>query len=134
MKKMFQAVVLLMAVTLLALVVTAQAETSETCGKNLTWVLDDAGTLTISGSGEMWDYIIGATTGSWGTGVKAVVIQDGVTSIGWNAFDSCGQLASVVIPDSVTAIGISAFYGCRSLAGISIPEGVTEIEDYTFWG
>lgn len=30
--------------------------TRGTCGKNLTWTLDDNGTLTISGTGDMKDY------------------------------------------------------------------------------
>lgn len=29
---------------------------SSKCGANLTWTLDDSGTLTISGSGEMYNY------------------------------------------------------------------------------
>ena len=52
MKKLFAVlfVVLLLAALLPVL---ASAETSGTCGYNLTWVLDDEGTLTISGTGEM---------------------------------------------------------------------------------
>lgn len=34
----------------------ARAVQSGTCGDNLTWVLDDRGLLTISGTGEMLDY------------------------------------------------------------------------------
>ena len=30
------------------------------CGENLTWQLDDGGTLTISGTGDMDDYYRGA--------------------------------------------------------------------------
>ena len=33
-----------------ALPITASAATSGTCGDNLTWTLDDSGTLTISGT------------------------------------------------------------------------------------
>ena len=32
---------------------TASAAESGTCGENLTWTLDDEGTLTISGTGAM---------------------------------------------------------------------------------
>lgn len=35
----------------------ADAPTSGTCGENLTWTLDGAGTLTISGTGEMEDFV-----------------------------------------------------------------------------
>ena len=43
-----------------AATVTAHAETvaSGECGDNLTWTLDDQGTLTISGTGKMWDWYI----------------------------------------------------------------------------
>ena len=34
----------------------SSAATSGKCGDNLTWVLDSYGTLTISGTGPMWDY------------------------------------------------------------------------------
>ena len=41
---------------LLVLPPQAKAATSGTCGDNLTWTLDDSGTLTISGTGEMYEY------------------------------------------------------------------------------
>ena len=36
---------------------SALAASSGTCGENVTWVLDDAGKLTISGEGDMVDYM-----------------------------------------------------------------------------
>ena len=63
-----------------------------------------------------------------------VVIPDGVTIIGDEAFRWCKGLTSVTIPDGVTRIGDGAFYGCRSLESITIPEGVTEIGEAVFSG
>lgn len=66
------------------LVPTVWAVESGTCGEGVTWVLDDSGTLTISGSGAMEDYA-SASASPWysqRTAVKAVVIENGVTTIG----------------------------------------------------
>lgn len=62
----------------------------------------------------------------------SVIIPDGVTSIGQQAFYFCTSLTSVIIPDSVTSIGSSAFSGCKSLASITIPDGITSIGNNTF--
>ncbi len=40
-----------------AMSVTASAAESGKCGDNLTWTLNDEGTLTISGTGGMYGYI-----------------------------------------------------------------------------
>ncbi len=101
------------------------------CGKNLTWTLDDDGLLTISGTGAMEDYYYVAP---WGSSVKAIVINQGVTSIGGHAFSNCSSLTSVTIPDSVTSIEGSAFYDCRSLTSVTIPDSVTSIGGSAFSG
>ena len=64
----------------------------------------------------------------------ALVIPDGVTSIGKQAFWGCSGLKSISLPDSVTAIGESAFRNCSKLTSITIPNGVTEIGDGAFYG
>ena len=43
-------------------------------------------------------------------GVTEVVIPEGVTSIGAEAFEACGNLTNVTIPDGVASIGDSAFW------------------------
>ncbi len=109
---------------------------SGTCGDNLTWKLDDEGTLTISGKGAMteWVNIDSAPWKTYSNTINKVVIQPGVTSIGKNAFSLCTNLESITIPKSVTSIGWSAFQGCSSLKSITIPEGVTSIEWGAFQG
>ena len=126
---------------LLVLVFTASttafvvyAETSEKCGDDLIWTLDGYGTLTISGNGDMCDY------SSYGKApwyqskktIKKVVIENGVTSIGGNAFYECDGILSVTIPQSVRSVGKYAFCGCTALSGVTIPSEVTGIGEYAF--
>ncbi|MDR1405272.1 MAG: leucine-rich repeat domain-containing protein, partial [Candidatus Methanoplasma sp.] len=83
------------------------------------------GVLVISGSGAMDNYTSTsgvANTPWYGESVQSAVIEDGVTSIGNNAFRACSALISVAIPDSVTYIGNYAFYGCTSLVSVTIPD------------
>ena len=115
--------------------------TSGTCGAegnngdNLTWILDDEGVLTISGTGAMasWNWK-GSPWYANKDKIESVVIEDGVTSIGANAFDGCSGLTSITIPSSVTSIGEHAFYGCSGLTSITIPSSVTSIGAYAFSG
>ena len=97
------------------------------------WSFSDDGTLTISAdfSGYLpdnypWD--------SYRESIKKVIINEGVRSIGYQAFYDCSSLTSINIPESVTSIGFCAFYGCSSLTSINIPESVTSIEGGAFSG
>ena len=92
---------------------SAKAESSGTCGPNLTWHLTDDGVLTISGKGEMYDYSVPYNSAPWRySGVKRIIIGNRVTTIGQTAFSGCSSLTSVTIPNSVTTIGRSAFTFC----------------------
>ena len=88
---------------------SANAETSGTCGPKLKWHLTDDGVLTISGKGKMNAYIYSPWLDS---GVKRIILGDSVTTIGNSAFDGCSSLTSVTIPNSVTEIGYYAFKDC----------------------
>lgn len=61
-----------------------------------------------------------------GTETK-VVIPEGVTGIGDNAFARYTDITEVTIPDTVTSIAEGAFVCCDSLKSITIPAGVTTI-------
>ena len=114
------------------------------CGKNLSWKLEQ-GTLTISGTGSMDNYSevhrtkyggqpdsasIG-TNSPWDLeDIKHVVVQDGVTSIGYCAFSGHPELLSVRLPDTVTQIGDSverigkdAFQNCLDLKSVTVGRG-----------
>lgn len=91
-----------------------------TCGENLNWILDANGTLTISGKGEMPSFSRSsdAPWKRYAESIRTVIIDDGVTSIGENAFSDYINLTRVSIPDSVTRIEASAFGGCYNLTDI----------------
>ena len=80
-------------------------------GNNVVYTLDSEGTLIISGSGKMVSFDWwGRSTFHNDSNIKQVIIKDGVTSIGIDAFDGFTGLTSITIPDSVTEIGSGAFY------------------------
>ena len=113
---------------------TSAAMWTKTESDGLTWTLDYDGKLTISGTGAMKDYDYDNNQSpvckNWD--VRKVVIEDGVTSIGDDAFGSCTNLTDITIPDSVTSIGNHAFSGCSSLTSVTIPNSVTSIGEYAF--
>ena len=109
---------------------------SGSCGKNVLWRLRNDGLLTIYGTGNMADYDSweGKKAPWYGSRdlITSVVIEEGVTSIGDEAFYRCESLASITIPASVTSIGLSAFVSCYSLADVTIPDGVESIFEFAF--
>lgn len=111
------------------------AEVSGTCGENLTWTLDDNGTLTISGEGEMNRYDYPSIISPWynfRTQIKSVIIREGTTTISSDAFRGCSNLTSVEIPNNVTSIGDCAFYFCNNLKSIEIPNSVVSMGERIF--
>ena len=103
------------------------------CGENLYWAYNN-GTLTITGSGAMYDYRFEnyAPWYSERESISAVSLPQGLTSIGNYAFYGCSSLASIIIPNSITSIGDYAFSTCFSLTSIAIPESVINIGEHAF--
>lgn len=117
--------------------IVASAESSGNCGdsgSNVTWSLDDNGTLTISGSGKIEDYRsdIDQPWYSNRSDITSVVIEPGVTSIGSLAFYKCSNLTSITIPSGLTSIGEMAFFNCSALTSVTIPNGVISIGNFAF--
>lgn len=93
------------------------------CGPNLLWQLSSSGTLTVSGSGEM--YRLYDNNSHWddhSSKIKKVILPDGITAIGYGAFLNCTALTEIDIPESVTGIDAGAFRNCYSLSWVTLPE------------
>lgn len=123
-----------------ATVSAAGVVVSGKCGEELTWVLTNDGTLTISGEGEMYGdndpYRLGGWMSPWyscRSKISTVVVEEGVTSIGGEAFHAFyGNITKVTLPDSLETINEYAFHICDGLTEITIPDGVTYIGDFAF--
>jgi TonB family protein len=62
----------------------------------------------------------------------SVIIPRGVVRIGDNAFSSCHSLSSIIIPEGVKSIGSNAFYNCRFIESIVLPNGLETIDFSAF--
>ena len=111
------------------------------CGDSASWKLDAEGTLTISGTGRMYDYEWpadrGGTTPPWlankyRDSIRTLRVEQGITYIGRCAFDSCSNLSDVTLPTSLRIIGPWAFNDCTALRSIQLPEGLTTIKEDAF--
>ena len=107
-------------------------------GENVTYSLDTStGVLTISGTGDMYDYELHNYSGYYSSTplkmayIKNIIIESGVTSIGDFVFFNCTNLTSVTISDTVTSIGEFAFAGLKK-SEITIPNSVIYISYAAF--
>lgn len=136
-------------------------EYSGKCGDDLTWKLTEDSnkegyyTLTISGTGAMYDYPQpkdedDSTLPPWLVCIKKIkgedknprifiidfVIEKGITRIGNYAFYETGSFnkkKDLILPDTLKEIGSYAFDEMIFLENITIPEGVTKIEKNAFY-
>jgi len=148
---------LLLVLAILLVGQPVSAAESGNCGPSLTWHFS-AGTLTIRGEGAMDDYYDGKLP-PWhhlADQINKIVLPDGLTVIGRQAFFDCTALTAVSLPDSVrvirpkafyhceklrfvdfsdrlSVIGEAAFFGCRKLSAVTIPATVEEIGDKAFY-
>lgn len=107
---------------------SAAAQDGGKYGENIEWSFDGDGTLTISGtgsiSGKTFDYPWKTYSGS----VKKLVINEGITEVGYASFETFFYLEKVTLPESVTIIGPSAFQSCESLTEINFPSKLENID------
>ena len=98
----------------------ASQETGESAGTvlggiysdNIQWSLNAQGTLTVNGTGAIPD--VSTEIPSWSKyadQIKEIVIGDGITRIGDDAFSGYGYVSNITMADTVTEIGARAFMG-----------------------
>ena len=103
---------------------------------SLRWSLDRWGTLTIEGEGAIpaypfesdekppWYHALGQAS--------RLVIGEGITEIGKNAFSAAPQLKRVELPNSLTRIEKLAFFCCLKLENIALPNSITYLGSQAF--
>lgn len=104
------------------------------CGANLTWNYNTSSkTLTISGTGAMNNYLYSNCPWErYKDNIQEIDINDGVTTIGYDALSSCDNITSITIPDSVTTIEGFGFAYNKNLESVKIGSGVKTIGNYAF--
>ncbi len=131
--------------------------TSGTCGAAAYWhYAPDSATITISGTGAMDDYPNYAPPWvQYREEIQTLIIEEGITTVGWSAFQWCPSLENVslpntiesleyaafsfctslkeiYLPESLRCIGIAAFANSTQLSSLTVPQGTTHIEDSAF--
>ncbi len=116
-------------------ITTNEEIASGSCGEALTWSLNAAGDLTVSGTGDMTDFAAtGAPWAEYRDQVKLVILGRGVTSIGSSAFQDCKNLETVSLPGSLTALGEAAFLRCGELTNVKLPASLESVGEDCFTG
>lgn len=122
----------------------------------MTWVLDNAGNLTVSGNGylpekafenrsdivtatfvradEKERFVISDNAFTGCTALTSVDFGDGVDVIGTSAFRGCTALTELCRGGALELIYDYAFAGCTALQTLTLPETVLRIDAHAFEG
>lgn len=128
--------VLIATTSLAAGITTAFANENGNCGKNVTYTYDSkTKALTVQGNGRMDDF---ATPDSvpWNSiksEIQSIKVNNGVTSIGENAFYNLTSVSNVTFSNTVEEIGDSAFFGCKNINNLTLPTSLKNIGKYAFY-
>lgn len=126
-----------------------------TCGESLSWSLDENGQLTVSGTGDMYDFY--SSDPGWHDyiwHIQKVVIGENVKTVGAfafhhsfnltevsilgsailaeGAFSYCTALEQVDMP-KVTVLSDNVFYSCSALTAVNLPASLLQIGSQVFY-
>lgn len=116
-----------------------QAEISPvttSCGEELTYSISDDMILTISGTGKMLDWSA-ESPAPWSgdkNDIREIIIEEGVTGIGAEAFKNCINVKSITLPETLVTIGNGAFENTFSMEKITLPTSIVSVGDDAFTG
>jgi len=115
-----------------------------TVGSNVYWSLDNTGLLRLYGSGSTSSYAGYYTAGSgspkypayysYRDEITAIVVEEGITTLGNEVLAGMRQAVSISLPSTVTSLGKYAFAGCSQLSSITLPSSVGNIQEGAFRG
>ena len=102
-------------------------------------------TYTTSNTSQVNKYAAGADASVFGDGLSVVshtynsetktgviTFSGPITSVGYYAFRSIGNVQTMTIPNTVTSIGERAFESCSNLVSLNFPRNLTTIGTYAF--
>ena len=116
---------------------TANNFTNLQCGESVYATLSN-GTLTISGTGKMWDADSDRDSVffQYANSIREVVVENGVTSVGkytFSAVMTSGKIEKLTLANSVETIGYGAFRYQKNLRTLNCPKNLTKIETDAFY-
>ena len=116
---------LLLTLLVILLPIVAKADDSGMCGDNVTYTFEEnTGTLIISGTGAMKDFMTTADCPWWNYKEKILklVINPGIEVIGAYSFMDCPNLTTIVFSDDIKSIGAYSFSGCFNIKDVNISD------------
>lgn len=116
---------LLLTLLVILLPIVAKADDSGMYGDNVTYTFEEStGTLIISGTGAMKDFMTTADCPWWNykEKIQKLVINPGIEVIGAYSFMDCPNLTTIVFSDDIKSIGAYSFSGCFNIKDVNISD------------
>ena len=94
-----------------------KAQKGRDCGPSCNWTLEN-GTLTIEGSGKMYNQSGISPWDNYKNDIKKVIIGEGITSIGKTVFQNHQNLENVILSNTIREIHEESFLNCENLINV----------------